>query len=63
MLFLILEGCSTAVIAQHLRTTEAAAGTKLKNLLSKIGVENRTQAVVWALAAFRQFSATRRGSV
>jgi DNA-binding NarL/FixJ family response regulator len=51
------------VFAQHLRTTEAAAGTKLKNLLSKIGVENRTQAVVWALAAFRQFSATRRGSV
>ena len=58
MLFLVLEGLSSALIAQHLGTTEAAAKSKLKNLLCKIGVVNRTQAVIWALAKFRESSAT-----
>jgi DNA-binding NarL/FixJ family response regulator len=58
MLFLILEGCSTALIAQHLGTTKGTAKIKLKNLLRKLGVENRTQVVIWALAKFRE-SGTR----
>jgi DNA-binding CsgD family transcriptional regulator len=58
ILFLVLEGLSSALIAQHLGTTEAAAKRKLKNLLHKIGVENRTQAVIWVLAKFRESSAT-----
>jgi two-component system nitrate/nitrite response regulator NarL len=59
----VLEGRPTALIAQHLGVTEADAKINLTNLLRKIGVENRTQAVIWALRQIPEFSETLRGSV
>jgi two-component system, NarL family, nitrate/nitrite response regulator NarL len=47
----VIEGHSNKVIAQHLGLTEAAAKARLQSLLRKINVENRTQAVIWALAS------------
>ena len=46
----VLQGNTDAVIAQQLGITEAAAKGRLHRLLRKIGVQNRTQAAVWALA-------------
>ena len=46
----VLQGNTHAVIAWQLGVTEAIAKTRLKCLLHKIGVENRTQAAIWALA-------------
>jgi two-component system nitrate/nitrite response regulator NarL len=59
----VVEAHSNAVIAQHLGMTEADAKINLTNLLRKIGVENRTQAVIWALRQIPEFSETLRGSV
>ena len=46
----VLQGNTNAVIAQQLGITKAAAKGRLHRLLRKIGVQNRTQAAVWALA-------------
>ena len=46
----VLQGNTNAVIAQQLGITEAAAMGRLHRLLRKIGVQNRTQAAIWALA-------------
>jgi DNA-binding NarL/FixJ family response regulator len=45
----VLEGHPNKVIARHLGVTEAAAKVHLESLLRKINVDNRTQAVIWAL--------------
>jgi two-component system, NarL family, nitrate/nitrite response regulator NarL len=46
----VLEGNSTALIAQQLGMAEATAKIRLRRLFRKLRVENRTQAAVWALA-------------
>ena len=46
----LVEGHSNKEIARILGITEATVKIHLKSLLRKIGVENRTQAVIWALA-------------
>lgn len=46
----LVEGHSNKMIARHLGMTEATAKVHLKSLLRKIGVENRTQAAIWALS-------------
>jgi two-component system, NarL family, nitrate/nitrite response regulator NarL len=46
----VLQGNTNAVIARQLGVTEAIAKGRLRRLLRKINVENRTQAVIWALA-------------
>jgi DNA-binding CsgD family transcriptional regulator len=63
MLSHVLEARSNAVIARHLGMTEADAKIQLQNLLRKIGVDNRTQAVIWALANLPELSETPRGFV
>lgn len=50
MLSHLLEGHSNNTIARRLGTSEAAVKVRLANLLHKMRVDNRTQAVVWALA-------------
>jgi two-component system, NarL family, nitrate/nitrite response regulator NarL len=45
-----LEGHSNQVIARDLRITEAEAKAHFGRLLRKLKVDNRTQAVIWALA-------------
>jgi DNA-binding CsgD family transcriptional regulator len=49
MLFQVLRGHSNKIIAQDLGMTEAAVKLDLTALFSKIRVENRTQATIWAL--------------
>lgn len=51
----VLEGHTNAVIARQLAITEAAAKVRLKRLLRKIKVDNRTQATIWALANLPEF--------
>ena len=46
----LIEGHSNKGIARILGITEATVKVHLKSLLRKIGVENRTQAAIWALA-------------
>jgi len=46
----LVEGHSNKGIARILGITEATVKVHLKSLLRKIGVENRTQAAIWALA-------------
>jgi two-component system, NarL family, nitrate/nitrite response regulator NarL len=48
----LIEGHSNTEIARTLGTTEATAKAHLKSLLRKLRVENRTQAVIWALAMY-----------
>jgi two-component system, NarL family, nitrate/nitrite response regulator NarL len=50
VLALLVEGHSNKVIAHRLGMTEATVKVHIKSILRKIGVENRTQAAVWALA-------------
>lgn len=50
MLSHLLEGHANKVIARHLNTSEAEVKVQLTNLLRKMRVDNRTQAVAWALA-------------
>lgn len=44
----LLEGKSNKLIARSLGTTDATVKAQLRHLLRKIGVENRTQAALWA---------------
>jgi two-component system nitrate/nitrite response regulator NarL len=46
----LVEGHSNKGIARILGITEATVKVHLKSLLRKIGVENRTQAAIWALS-------------
>jgi two-component system nitrate/nitrite response regulator NarL len=55
MLFYVLEGHSTAVIARQLTISETAAKGRLKRLLRKIKVDNRTEATIWVLANVPEF--------
>jgi two-component system nitrate/nitrite response regulator NarL len=43
------------VIARQLAISETTAKVRLKRLLRKIKVDNRTQATIWALANLREF--------
>jgi two-component system nitrate/nitrite response regulator NarL len=58
LLSLVLAGHSNGMIAQHLGT-EASVKVHLKRLLGKLRVENRTQAVIWALANLPELDAPR----
>jgi predicted transcriptional regulator len=59
----VIEGHSNKVIAQHLGLTEAAVKVQLESLLRRINVDNRTQAVIWALgkSAAAVAAQSRRG--
>jgi two-component system, NarL family, nitrate/nitrite response regulator NarL len=46
----LLAGHSNKLIARELGIAEATVKVHLKSVLRKIGVENRTQATIWALA-------------
>jgi len=46
----LIAGRSNKLIARELAITEGTVKVHLKNVLRKIGMENRTQAVIWALA-------------
>jgi DNA-binding NarL/FixJ family response regulator len=46
----ILAGHTTPAIAQHLCVSEVIVNGRLQRFFRKIKVENRTQAVIWALA-------------
>jgi DNA-binding CsgD family transcriptional regulator len=50
LLLHVLGGHSNSVIGQCLGLTEAAAKVRLKRLLRKLRLENRTQATIWAHA-------------
>lgn len=49
ILALVAEGRSNKAIARDLQITEWTVKAHLKSILRKIGVQNRTQAAVWAL--------------
>ncbi|MEQ8964933.1 MAG: response regulator transcription factor [Azospirillaceae bacterium] len=49
ILILLAEGQPNKVIANKLGTTEATVKVQLRRILRKIGVQNRTQAAIWAL--------------
>lgn len=49
ILELLSEGAPNKVIANHLGTTEATVKVQLRRILRQIGVQNRTQAAIWAL--------------
>ena len=57
VLLQVVEGHANTVIAGHLGIPEARVKVHLKNLLSKIKVENRTQATIWALANWPEVAA------
>lgn len=46
---LLSEGASNKVIANKLTITEATVKVHLKSILRKLGLENRTQAAIWAV--------------
>jgi two-component system, NarL family, nitrate/nitrite response regulator NarL len=50
VLLLVAKCRSNEVIARHLRISEATVKVHLESLQRKIRVDNRTQAVIWALA-------------
>jgi two-component system nitrate/nitrite response regulator NarL len=54
----VLAGHPNKVIGQHLGVTQAAAKVQLESLLQKINVDNRTQAVIWALANLPELDTT-----
>lgn len=60
MLLDLVDGHSNKMIARRLGTTEATVKVHLNSLLRTINVDNRTQAVVWALANLPGFSDTKR---
>lgn len=49
ILELLSEGAPNKVIANQLGTTEATVKVQLRRILRQIGVQNRTQAAIWAL--------------
>jgi DNA-binding NarL/FixJ family response regulator len=54
---------SNKLIARELAIAEGTVKVHLKSLLRKIGVENRTQAVIWALANLPELKVIPRGFV
>jgi two-component system nitrate/nitrite response regulator NarL len=50
ILQLLRQGAPNKLIARQLSLTEATVKVHLKSILRKIGVNNRTQAAVWAMA-------------
>ena len=63
MLLHVLEGRSNKMIARRLGTTEATVKGHLDSLQRKINVDNRTQAMIWALANLPGFRDTPCGFV
>jgi two-component system, NarL family, nitrate/nitrite response regulator NarL len=59
----LIAGDSNKVIARHLDIAEATVKVHLKSVLRKIGVENRTQAAIWALSRLADLETSRRGVV
>jgi DNA-binding NarL/FixJ family response regulator len=55
MLSHVLQGHPNVVIARQLAISETAAKRRLKRLLRKIKVDNRTTATIWALANLPEF--------
>lgn len=49
VLALMVEGCSNRAIAQHLTITDSTVKFHVSNILSKLGVDSRTEAVSLAL--------------
>src|SRR3546814_319715 len=47
----LAEGQSNKDIARRLGTSEATVKVQVRSLLRRIGVENRTQAAIWAIDA------------
>jgi len=57
----LLDGHSNKGIARHLGLTEATVKLHLRTMLRKIGVENRTQAAIWAIRhGFERRTALRK---
>jgi DNA-binding CsgD family transcriptional regulator len=50
LLLQVVEGHSTKRIAWHLGMSESTTKARLRRLLRKIRVNNRTQAAIWAFA-------------
>ena len=46
----LVQGHSNRMIARTCDITEATVKAHMKSILRKIGVENRTQAALWAMA-------------
>jgi len=49
ILFCLLDGLPNKLIARQIGMTESTVKVHLKMLLRKLGIQNRTQAAVWAL--------------
>jgi DNA-binding CsgD family transcriptional regulator len=63
LLLQVVESHSTKRIAWHLGVSEAMTKVRLKSLLRRIRVNNRTQAAIWALANLPELDPTPHGSV
>jgi two-component system nitrate/nitrite response regulator NarL len=63
MLLDLVHAHSNKMIARRLGMTEATVKVHLNSLLRKINVDNRTQAVIWALTNLPGFSDIPRGFV
>lgn len=50
VLALAVQGCENSAIARHLYLSPNSVKTHTRNLYRKIGVTNRTQAVLWGIA-------------
>ena len=57
----LFAGRSNKLIARELSIAEATVKVHLKSVLRKIGVENRTQAAIWALENLPKLDATHGG--
>ena len=56
-----MQGDSNKMIARRLGNTEATVKVQMKALLRKLGLQNRTQAAVWAVTnGFGPASASER---
>jgi DNA-binding NarL/FixJ family response regulator len=60
VLLKMMEGHTNKVIASQFNTTEDAMKAVVQTVLRKIGVENRTQAAVWALANMAELNLSGR---
>jgi len=63
ILILLAEGQPNKVIANKLGTTEATVKVQLRRILRKIGVQNRTQAAIWALGHLGKGEGATAGTV